>query len=78
MFNRPNILTVVNSALKKDQEERREMLLIQLHSLCLLLHQGLAIRGHSGTDEGNRYQLMSKRILQSLLSNIKSQHFFSE
>ena len=54
-LSRPSILTLANSALKKDQEERREMLMKQLRSLRFLLPQGLAVRGHSDTDEGNLY-----------------------
>lgn len=39
-----------------DQELRRKMLLIQLHSLPFLMRQGLAVRGHNY--EGNLSQLM--------------------
>ena len=77
-LSRPNILTLANSALKKDQEERREMLMKQLHSLRFSLCQGLAVRGHSDTDEGNLYQLMkfqavSSSQLQSWLRDKKYQ-----
>ena len=47
----------LNSQIKKDQEERRQALLKQLHCLRFLLRQGLAIRGHEET-EGNLYQLL--------------------
>ena len=57
-LSRPGVLEIANSALKKDQKERREMLMKQLHSLRFLMRQGLAVRGHSNTDEGNLYQLM--------------------
>ena len=74
-LSRPSILTLANSALKKDQEERREMLMKQLRSLRFLLRQGLA---HSDTDEGNLYQLMkfqavSSSQLQSWLRDKKYQ-----
>ena len=77
-LSRPTILTLANSALKKDQEERREMLMKQLRSLRFLLRQGLAIRGHSDTDEENLYQLMkfqavSSSQLQSWLRDKKYQ-----
>ena len=64
-LSRPGVLEIANSALKKDQKERREMLMKQLHSLCFLMHQGLAVRGHSNTDEGNLYQLMKFQAVGS-------------
>ena len=50
----------------------------QLHSLRFSLCQGLAVRGHSDTDEGNLYQLMkfqavSSSQLQSWLRDKKYQ-----
>jgi len=42
---------------KKEQSERRQALLKQLHCLRFLLRQGLAIRGHAET-EGNLQQLL--------------------
>ena len=58
MSSRPAIIMMVNSAIKKDQESRRKMLLKQLGSLKYLLRQGLAIRGHSNNKEGNLDQLL--------------------
>ncbi len=46
------------SAAKKEQSERRDALVKQLHCLRYLLRQGLAIRGHKES-EGNLHQLMS-------------------
>lgn len=64
-LSRPGVLEIANSALKKDQKERREMLMKQLHSLRFLMCQGLAVRGHSNTDEGNLYQLMKFQAVGS-------------
>ena len=64
-LSRPGVLEIANSALKKDQKERREMLMKQLHSLRFLMRQGLAVRGHSNTDEGNLYQLMKFQAVGS-------------
>ena len=61
MSSRPTITSMVNSAVKKDQESRRKMLLKQLSSLKYLLRQGLAIRGHSNNKEGNLDQLLQLR-----------------
>ena len=62
---RPGVLEIANNALKKDQKERREKLMKQLQSLRFLLRQGLAVRGHSDTDEGNLYQLMKLQAVGS-------------
>ena len=61
----PGVLEIANFALKKDQKERREMLMKQLHSLRFLMRQGLAVRGHSNTDEGNLYRLMKFQAVGS-------------
>lgn len=58
-LKQPSVMVVANSSLKRDQENRRRMLLVQIQCLCFLLRQGLAIRGHN--DEGNLFQLMKMR-----------------
>ena len=55
-YDRPSVVLLANSALKKDQQVRRNMLMMQLHSLRFLMRQRLPVRGHSG--EGNLHQLM--------------------
>ena len=54
-----NVMVVANSSLKKEQENRRKMLLVQLQSLSFFMRQGLAVRGHY--NEGNLFQLMKIR-----------------
>ena len=46
-------MTLTISCVTKDQELRRKMVLIQLHSLRFLMRQGLAVRGHY--NEGNLF-----------------------
>ena len=56
-LKRPSVVSLVNTAVKEEQQRRRCMLLKQLSSLRFLLRQGLAVRGHCDL-EGNLYQLM--------------------
>ena len=58
-LKQPNVMVVANSSLKKEQENRRKMLLVQLQSLRFLMCQGLVVRGHY--NEGNLFQLMKIR-----------------
>ena len=106
-MKRPSIISISNTAFKKQQEVNRQMLLIQLRNLRFLMRQGLSFRGHG--EEGNLYQLMklqaedcpqlqawlrsnkyqspeiinellelmSKNMLRSLLSAIKSRPFYA-
>ena len=41
----------------EQQQQHRRILMIQLHSMCFLLCQGLAVRGHD-QEEGNLFQLL--------------------
>ena len=56
-LHRPSVISIVNTAHKKQQEEHRQMLLKQLRDLCFLMRQGLPYRSHD-KEEGNLYQLM--------------------
>ena len=54
-LQRPSVTVLANSALRKDQEIRRQMLIKQLYSLRFLMHQW-GIKGHG--QKGNLFQLM--------------------
>ena len=53
----PDIVSMLDSTHRKNQEVHRKMLLTVLSSLRFLLRQGLAIRGHEEM-EGNLIQLL--------------------
>ena len=55
-IHRPSVISVANTAFKKQQEVNRRMLLIQLRNLRFLMRQGLSFRGQG--EEGNLHQLM--------------------
>ena len=54
------ITTQIDIAIKKQQEHRRRLFMVQVSSLKYLLRQGMAFRGHID-DEGNLFQLMELR-----------------
>jgi len=58
--SKPPITTQIDIALKKQQEQRRRLFMVQVSSLKYLLRQSVAFRGHID-DEGNLFQLMQLR-----------------
>ncbi len=76
---RPTVISMVSSVEQKQQETRRKMLLKQLESLKYLLCQGLAIRGHSNSDEGNLQQLLllRKEDVHDLDSYLRNKKYLS-
>ena len=58
----------LSSQLAKEQAQRRESFIVQLHCLRYLLRQGLAVRGHTDV-EGNLYQLLA--LLSTYISGLQ-------
>ena len=56
-LQQPSISNKLNSQLQSVQASRRCALLKQLKAIKYLLHQGIAVRGHTEI-EGNLYQLL--------------------
>lgn len=53
----PSVAALLSSQLQRDQQVRRQMLMVTLSSLRFLLRQGLAVRGHTDL-ESNLIQLL--------------------
>ena len=53
----PNVATQLSSQVQRDQQVRRQMLMVSFASLRFLLRQGLAVRGHNDL-ESNLLQLL--------------------
>lgn len=56
----PSVAAQLASQLQKDQQQRREMFMVEISSLKYVMRQGLAVRGHQ-EEEGNLYQLLKCR-----------------
>ena len=69
----------INSKLKIDQENCRDVLLVVIESLKYLLRQGLAIRGHEEI-EGNLMQLLlhQSKYCSKLKQYIDDNHYLSD
>jgi hypothetical protein len=61
---RPTITAQLVSTTKKQQEQRRQALSIQISCIMYLLRQGLALRGHSDEDS-NLIQLLKLRSIDN-------------
>ncbi|CAF1389160.1 unnamed protein product [Rotaria sordida] len=75
---KPNIAIQLTSATKKQQEQRRQSLSIQISCIIYLLRQGLALRGHDD-ENSNLIQLLKLRSADNEYLNewIKNRKYFS-